>query len=184
MISPSTFQFNTKIPLATLQQLANKQLAGIPLPVEQFELIPNDIRVNGEGKQLVIRAVMSGSFRGNATIKATPIYNKSDRNIDFNEVDLDLEGTDFKSKGIAMLASKIIEEQIDKHVKIPIKTMVEDLNLQIRKNEIQPGVFLEASIIDYNVNELKVNEQVLDIQLEAEGIFSFKVSDSLEEQIA
>jgi len=179
MISPSTFQFNTKIPLATLQQLANKQLAGIALPVEQFELIPNDIRVNGEREQLVIHAVMTGSFRGNATIKATPFYNKSDRNIDFKEVDLDLEGTDFKSKGIAMFASKIIEEQIDKHVKIPIKTMVEDLNLQIRKNEIQPGLFLEANIIDYDLSELKVAGQVLDIQLEAEGIFSFKVEEAI-----
>jgi len=177
MISPSHFQFTTKIPISTLQQIANKMLAGKPLPVEQIKLIPNNIRITGEGERLVIKADLSGTFNGGTTIKTTPVYNRLQGNVDFNKVDLRLDGKDLKSKGIALVASRIIEDQINKHVNIPLKTIVENTNRDIRQNEIMPDILLEANIANYDLAEFKINDQMIDIQLIAEGIFSFTVKD-------
>ena len=177
----SSLQFQSKIALSTLETIANHQLGNQPLPIEQFELMPSDIRINSEGNKLVVKANLRGAFSGNVIIKALPKYNSTSRDIDFQDMELDLDGDDLKSKGIATFASGKILEQLKKFVKIPIKMMVDNLNTNIQSNEVQPGLLLEASIIDYRVQDIKVTPESLAFQLDADVITTIKTKDTRQE---
>lgn len=173
--SPSNLQVHTQVALATLQKIANEQLAEKRLPIEQFELIPKNIQVQSEGEKLVVKSDLSGGFTGNATIKAIPVYNNSKKTIDFKDITLDLEGKGIKSKGIALMASSILLEQLNQHLKIPLKPMIKNLNSFINKNEIQPGIFLKSYITDYDIKDVKIDPETIGFQLSAEGLISVKV---------
>jgi len=173
--SSSTLQLNTQFALSAIQKIANEQLADKPLPIEQFELKPQNITVQSEGKKLVVKADLSGGFTGNATIKAIPTYNESKKSIDFDDIELNLEGKGMKSKGIALVASSILLEQLNQHLKIPLKPLVKNINAQINQNEIQPGIFLKTYIVDYDFKNVKVTPDSLDFQANVEGLISLKV---------
>lgn len=177
----SSLQFQSKVALSTLETIANHQFGNQPLPIEQFELTASDIRIIGEGNKLVVKANLSGAFSGDVTIKALPKYNSTSRDIDFQDMELDLDGDDLKSKGIATFGSGKILEQLEKFVKIPIKMMIDNLNTSIQSNEVQPGLLLQASIIDYRVQDIKVSAESLAFQLDADLITTVKTQDKRQE---
>ncbi len=174
----SSLQFQSKIALSTLETIANHQLGNKPLPIEQFEIIPSDIRISGESGKLIVKADLQGAFSGNVMIKALPKYNAKSKDIDFQDMELDLDGDDLKSKGIATFASGKILEQLQKFVKIPVKMMVDNLNTNIQSNEVQPGLLLQASIIDYRAQDIKVTPESLAFQLDADLITTVKTKDA------
>ena len=173
----SSLQFQSKVALSTLETIANHQFGSKPLPIEQFELTANDIRINGDDGKLVVKATLEGAFSGKVNIKALPQYNSASKDIDFQDMELDLDGDDLKSKGIATFASGKILEQLQKFVKIPIKMMIDNLNTNIQSNEVQPGLLLQASIIDYQVQDINVTTESLAFQLNADVITTIKVQD-------
>jgi len=177
----SSLQFQSKVALSTLETIANHQLGNQPLPIEQFELMASNIRISGEGSKLIVKAALRGAFSGEVTIKALPQYNSASKDIDFRDMELDLDGGDLKSKGIATFASGKILEQLQKFVKIPIKIMVDNLNTNIQSNEVQPGLLLEASVIDYRVQDIKVTPESLAFQLDADVITAVKTRDKRQE---
>jgi len=173
----SSLQLQSKVALSTLETIANHQYGNKPLPIEQFDLTASDIRIIGEGEKLVVKAALRGAFSGKITIKALPQYNLASKDIDFQDLELDLDGSDLKSKGIATFASGKILEQLQQFVKIPVKIMVDNLNANIQTNEIQPGLQLQASIIDYSVQNIKVTPESLAFQLDADVITTVKTKD-------
>lgn len=173
----SSLQFQSKIALSTLETIANHQLGNQPLPIEQFELTPSNICISGEDGKLVVEANLRGAFSGDVTIKAVPKYNSKSKDIDFQDMELDLDGNDLKSKGIATFASGKILEQLQQFVKIPVKMMVDNLNTNIQSNEVQPGLLLQASIIDYRAQDIKVTSESLAFQLDADLITTVKIKD-------
>lgn len=181
MSAYSSLQLQNKIALSTLQEIANYQLSNKPLPIEQFDLTPSDIQIAAEGEKFVVKAALSGAFTGDVTIKAIPQYNSTSKDIDFQEMELDLDGKGFKSQGIAMFASDKILEELEKNIKIPIKMFVENINTQIKSNEIQPGLLLESSIIDYRVEGISISPKSLNFQLNADVITTVKVGDERRE---
>ncbi len=176
----SSLQFQSKVALSTLETIANHQLGNQPLPIEQFELTASNIRISSEGNKLVVKADLRGAFSGDVIIKALPKYNSTSRDIDFQDMELELDGDDLKSKGIATFASGKILEQLQKFVKIPIKMMVDNLNTNIQSNEVQPGLLLQASIIDYQVQDINVTAESLAFQLNADVITTVKVEERAE----
>jgi len=177
--SPSTLLLDAQIALKTLEKIANEQFAGKPLPIEQFKLTAKKIQISSEDKKLVVKAILSGGFKGNATIKAQPFYDKSEKSILFKDIELDLEGKDIKSKGIALIASKTILEQLNQHLKIPLKPLAKGINAQINQNEIQPGIFLKSYLTDYQIKNLELTPQFLKGKIDLEAILSFKIEEIL-----
>jgi len=177
MSAYSSLQLQNKIALFTLETIANHQFGNKQLPIEQFDLTVKDISISGENKKLIVKANLSGAFSGKVIIKAFPEYNPSSKDIDFRDMELDLDGNDLKSKGIATFASGKILEQLQKTIKIPIKMLVDNLNATIQSNEIQPGVLLQASIIDYRVKDISITPESLAFQLDADAITTIKIQD-------
>jgi len=181
MSAYSSLQLQNKIALTTLETIANHQIGNKPLPIEQFDLTPSDIKITAEGEKLVVKAGLKGAFSGNITIKAIPKYNTKTKDIDFKDMELNLDGKGLKSQGIAMFASDKILEELQKAIKIPIKIIVENINAQIKNNEIQPGLLLKSSIIDYNVDGISISPKSLNFQLNADVITTVEVKDGSKE---
>lgn len=177
--SPSMLLLDTQIALKTLEKIANEQLAGKSLPIGQFTLTANKIEVSSENQKLVVKTALSGSFNGNATIKAQPFYHKSEKGIHFKDVELNLEGKDIKSKGIALIATKAILEQLNQYLKIPLKPIAKGINAQINQNEIQPGIFLKSYVTDYHIGNLELTPQFIKGIIKVEAILSFKIEQIL-----
>ncbi len=179
--SPSTLLLDAQIALKTLEKIANEQFAGKPFPIEQFKLTPKNIKISSEDKKLIVKATLSGGFKGNVTIKAQPFYDKSEKSILFKDIELDLEGKDIKSKGIALVATKTVLEQLNQHLKIPFKPLAKSINAQINQYEIQSGTFLKSYITDYQIENLELTPQFLKGKIHLEAILSFKIEKILVE---
>lgn len=175
-ISPfSNLYLPLQIGFDAVQKIANEQLTGMDIPVGKAKLKFSDVSVKSKAGRLIIRANFSGGFSGKATIKGIPVYDKQQKEIIFEQVKLDLKGDNLKSKGMALVAENIIEQQLSKFLKLPLKTWVKDLNEWVKYQEVQPGIILKAHFSDYDFKNVEIGEESLNFQLDLEGMIAANI---------
>lgn len=173
--APSQFKLKTSTAISTIEKLFNSELAGQSYAVEQFNLTPTNIRISCDGQKMSLKSTLSGSFSGDVTLHGVPFFNPEDKTLYCRNVEIELEGKGLKSKSIVMLASKLIKKKVEENLKVPVDPLVNELNKQISRFEIYPGV-LKAYIINYKLANLKMATERIDVDVDVETLMSFDIN--------
>lgn len=173
----SNISIATEVSLESAQLLANKRFGGKSIPIGQFEITPNDILISGQEDHITVNSNLSGSFDGTAIIKAKPYYNATNKKIDFENIDLELIGNGLKSKSIALLASSVILEKIREKLSIPVDFIFNKINEQIIQFNIQDGVVLNAMISEYDIQEISIQKNKLNVLLNLKGNIAIQIEE-------
>jgi len=106
------------------------------------------------------------------SLHGVPFFNPDDNTLYCRDVDVELAGSGFKSKSIVVLASKLIMQKVKENLKIPIDSLVSEINKQISHVKQDSGVTFKAYIIEYKLANLRMSIESIDVDVDLEGLVS------------
>lgn len=163
------------ISLDELNKVLGEQLLNKELSAAGQKLIVSRINISSENGRLVLAGQTSGGFSGNATVKALPAFDNSSKEVFLTKANLDLQGNDFLSKGIAMMLQSKATEIIEKGARFSLKKGVTQLNEKLNSIEVYPGIFLRVHLVDYSLTNFDVGEDVVNFTVKLDGIVALQI---------
>jgi hypothetical protein len=171
--APSQLMLKTKTAIATIEQIFNEQFSGQSYDVEQFTIVPSDIKLSCDGQRMTLTSTLSGSFSGKVILHGIPFFNPKDNTLYCREVDIELEGAGLKSKSIVMLASKLIKKKVEDNLLFPIDPLVAEINKQINSYAFNGGI-VKAYIINYKLANLSMAIETIDVDVDIEALVTIE----------
>jgi len=163
------------IAIKTIEKIALSQLKDKDFSSGKYTIKVEDAKLTSDGTHLYADVALSGSFDGTAKVKAIPLYDKSIKEIYFSDIDLDLVGDDIVNKGIALVAEGTVKDKMKDALRFPIKKLHELINKNVKNQEIQPGIFVKGYLSDIDLDNVKLSQDALDLEIKLGGIVSLIV---------
>jgi|GEM_PF-6924751 len=187
VISPPSFQNDPEtrsqialkayIDIASLNQSLNQHLVNKDLDVAGKTMVINNLDIKSENGLLVIDGKTSGTFKGDLQLKAIPVFDNNTKEVYLTNVDVDLKGDDFISKGIAVMLNKKINDIVTNKMRYSLRDDIEKLNSQLRSKEIHDGIFINANLSNYSLHNFTVGATRIDFEVHLEGNITMQIKE-------
>jgi len=170
----SQLKLKTSTAISTIEKIFNREFSGQSYEVEQFNISPSNIVISCDGKRMTLQSNLKGSFSGEVILYGIPYFNPEDRTLYCRDVQVELKGEGLKSKSILVLASKLIKKKVEENLKFPVDPLINEINKQINRYEIEMGI-LKAYVIKYKLSNLKMATEKIDVDVDIEALVSFEL---------
>lgn len=116
----------------------------------------SDIKIRGnEHPQLFVDAHLDGAVSGTVSIAAEPALNTNIQMLNFQNIDVDIESSNFLFRGIANLFKGVIVKQIKEKMQIDlqqrIRPVMQTVRDRLNEKPIAPGLQLHSDVDDITV---------------------------------
>lgn len=171
----SQLHVKSEISLADLNSMVNAQVLNKEFAAAGQKLMVKELKVSSENGALVVQGETKGGFSGDAYLKAIPAFDNTTKELFVKDVKLKLNGSDFLSKGIAMVLQNKAGDMIEKGLRYSLKEVVGKLNEEMNSIEIHPGIFLRTHVTDYTLTNFEIGTDKVLFSVLIEGVLALQI---------
>jgi Domain of unknown function (DUF4403) len=175
------FYFQTKIPYQAIEAEAKKQLIGEVFQDGNRKVKIEDIRIYGQNNQLVVNALLSGSYKGSIYLIGRPVYNEDKGVLELADFDFELSTRQYLKKSMAWLLQRTLKKQFQESLNYPVKQDLEASKIAIQeelKCLVQyPQLALSGTVDELTIQQLFIEKDHLVLALYASGLIKLEVTN-------
>ncbi len=143
------------LPYEEAERLTRQSIKG-----ERFEqgsryVVVEDIELFGQGNNLVINLLLSGSYNGHIYLTGEPVFNPNRNRIEVEDLEYTLDSKNFLLRSAAWLAkgtlAKKLQENMDYLLDYNLTDAQKQMQEQLQDYEITPGVRLQGALEELNI---------------------------------
>ncbi len=175
--SDSLFTINlvSKIGLKEASDIAKEQLAIAPLSFEngKYKININDVDFYGSGKNIVVKALLSGDYNGLLYLYGIPYYDTTTTTIKIKDLNFATDTENKLKQTYSWLFKGYLKKQLTKHLQFPLNNKAngaaETLTNYINNLKIADGIKMNAKIYSVAPDKIQIGEGELIFSVRAKG---------------
>ena len=142
----------------SLSSFIRSSFKGQTYQVKRKKIVIDDIAVSGsKDNRIILKTQFSGSKKGTIYLLATPVLNDSLKQIEFKNVDFDVQSKSVLLKSAKWFFSSKITQMIEEKATYNYTEMVDDMKKEINTSlnqELTKGVNMKGSITNIGINSI------------------------------
>ena len=153
-----SFSLDAILSYDSLSSFIRSSFIGQTYQVKRKKIIIDDIAVSGsKDNRIILKTQFSGSKKGIIYLLATPVLNDSLKQIEFENVDFDVESKSILLKSAKWFFNSRINQMIEENAVYKYTEMMNDLKSEINHSlnqEITKGVNMKGEISEITINQI------------------------------
>lgn len=133
----------------------------------------DELRLRGEGEEVVVEVDASGSYNGTIGLSGIPRYNARRDRLEIDKLDYRLATRNFLHRTAAWLfksrLKRTIQEQLNEQLTANLSSLHEQLRNELKQRELMPGLELRGDLEQLALNGAKVVEEGVELQVLLQG---------------
>ncbi len=155
------------------ERIAQTSLVGQTFTQGKRAVKIEDVKLYGQGNNLVVTTKLSGSYEGNVYLIGKPVYNIKTNKIDLDNLDFSLETKSFLVKSGAWILKttlrKKLQENLDFLLDYNLKGIQEQLQQQLTHFALTPGAYLNGQLQQLNIENVYLTQDAIMVDLGLQG---------------
>jgi len=155
------------------ERIAQTSLVGQTFTQGKRAVKIEDVKLYGQGNNLVVTTKLSGSYEGNVYLIGKPVYNAKTNKIDLDNLDFSLETKSFLVKSGAWILKstlrKKLQENLDFLLDYNLKGIQEQLQQQLTHFTLTPGAYLNGQLQQLNIENVYLTQDAIMVDLGLQG---------------
>lgn len=155
------------------ERIAQTSLVGQTFTQGKRAVKIEDVKLYGQGNNLVVTTRLSGSYEGNIYLIGKPVYNIKTNKIDLDNLDFSLETKSFLVKSGAWILKstlrKKLQENLDFLLDYNLKGIQDQLQQQLAHFALTPGAFLKGQLQQLNIENVYLTQDAIMVDLGLQG---------------
>lgn len=155
------------------ERIAQASLVGQTFTQGKRAVKIEDVKLYGQGNNLVVTTKLSGSYEGNVYLIGKPVYNIKTNKIDLDNLDFSLETKSFLVKSGAWILKstlrKKLQENLDFLLDYNLKGIQDQLQTQLTHFTLTPGAYLNGQLQQLNIENVYLTQDAIIVDLGLQG---------------
>lgn len=155
------------------ERIAQASLVGQTFTQGKRAVKIEDVKLYGQGNNLVVTTKLSGSYEGNVYLIGKPVYNAKTNKIDLDNLDFSLETKSFLVKSGAWILKstlrKKLQENLDFLLDYNLKGIQEQLQQQLTHFALTPGAYMNGQLQQLNIEHVYLTQDAIIVDLGLQG---------------
>ncbi len=155
------------------ERIAQTALVGETFSQGKRAVKIEDIKLYGQGNNLVVTTKLSGSYDGNVYLIGKPVYNAKTNKVDLDNLDFSLETKSFLVKSGAWILKstmrKKIQENMDFLLDYNLKGIQDQLQQQLTHFALTSGAYLSGQLQQLNIENVYLTPDAIKVDLGLQG---------------
>lgn len=173
----------THIPYTEAENVAKSELVGQTFTHKKRKVTIQDLRVYGEGQQVVIGVLLSGSVTGNIYLRGRPEYDHATQTVNIVDVDFDLDTKSRLLQSAGWLFHSTILKKMAPYLSFPLTDQLTEARQLIQQElsnyTVMPGVTLKGQLNQLTPQGLYITAEGFQVRLTSTGLLRMRI-DKLE----
>jgi len=155
------------------ERIAQTALVGETFTQGRRAVKIEDVKLYGQGNNLVVTTKLSGSYEGNVYLIGKPVFNLKTNKIDLDNLDFSLETKSFLVKSGAWILKstlrKKLQENLDFLLDYNLKGIQEKLQQQLTHFSLTSGAYLTGQLQVLNIENVYLTQDAIIVDLGLQG---------------
>ncbi|NUO03536.1 MAG: DUF4403 family protein, partial [Saprospiraceae bacterium] len=155
------------------ERIAQTALVGESFSQGKRAVKIEDIKLYGQGNNLVVTTKLSGSYEGNVYLIGKPVYNLKTNKVDLDNLDFSLETKSFLVKSGAWILKstlrKKLQENLDFLLDYNMKGIQDQLQQQLTHFALSSGAYLNGQLQQLNIENVYLTQDAIIVDLGLQG---------------
>ncbi|MBI5916240.1 MAG: DUF4403 family protein [Bacteroidetes bacterium] len=170
---------NTEIPFKEAERLSRQNMVGEVFSYKKKQVVVEDIKLFGQGNQLVVNTKLKGSYTGNVYLIAKPEYNANKNKIELKNVEFDFSTQKTLLKSASWLFKGPMKKQIQESLNFYLNYNLEDAKTAIRQElqnyQLAPGIQMSGLLDELSVSNVYISATAIRVRIGLKGKLSLDV---------
>ena len=172
---PENFEmhFKTTIPFEEAERLTNEVMAGTSYTAGKKKVTIENIRLWGNGDNIVVDSELSGSYKGHIYFTGKPVFNPEKNQVEVINLDFHTETKNVLIKSAGWLFKGPIKKRMAAAMAYPVKEDIEYLKTSAEESlkdySLYPGITLNGQIDEVGIERTLVQPNGIQVDLFANG---------------
>jgi len=182
-LQQSAFQLflDTEIPYTTAQELALENLQGEEFSSGKWTAVVENLKLFGQGDELVVEVELSGSYNGAIYLTGRPVFDEKRNTVDIKNLDYTLDTRSFMLRTAGWLfrsnLKRRIQENMDFYLDYNLEEIRSQMQEQLAQYEIAPGVILKGNLDNFGLQDVWLKKDGIGVVLGLNGQLDVRVQE-------
>jgi len=172
---------DTEIPYTTAQELALENLQGEEFSSGKWTAVVEDLKLFGQGDELVIEVELSGSYEGAIYLTGRPVFNEKRNTVDIKNLDYTLDTRSFMMRTAGWLfrsnLKRRIQENMDFYLDYNLEEIRKQMQQELTRYEVAPGIILKGKLDDFGLQGVWLKPEGIGVTLGLSGQLDVRVNE-------
>lgn len=163
----------TSVTFAEAEKIAKSYLVGEKFESGKHAVSVRDIKLFGQGEELVIETRLAGSYNGNIYLKGRPTYNNRRNRIDIDDLEFTLDTKNYLHKSAAWLLKSTLRKQIKENVNVLLEynlaEMKKEMQKQLAHYQLADGVAMAGDVTEMKIEDVWLTKEGFSVIIEILG---------------
>jgi hypothetical protein len=161
---PELFAVNLSLdlPFSYINALARKSLRGYSLSYGSYKLTLTDVRLYGQGEQLIVEVPVEGSVRGTIYLSGIPVFNRDSLRIELDRLDFSVATKNVAVKTASWLFHSGLVQKLKSNLVFPVgqqlKEARESLAASLRDNRSLENLSISGNVTKLEPQQIRICE--------------------------
>ncbi|MEZ4985675.1 MAG: DUF4403 family protein [Saprospiraceae bacterium] len=168
------------LPFDQAEKITQQNLRGQRFEQGKRVVVVDDIELYGQGNNIVVNLLMSGSYKGRIYLTGEPVFDPNRNRIEIEDLDFTLDTKNFLFKSAAWLAKgslqKMIQENMDYLLDYNLQEAQLEMQRQLKDYEIGPGIRLNGNLTTLDIHNAYLTPEGIKVVMAIKGDLGVKVA--------
>lgn len=168
------------IPYAEAEKVARASVVDQTFTQGNKSVTVKDIKLYGQGNQLVVDLELTGSYTGNIFLTGRPSFNTRDNRVDIKDLEYTLETRSFLLKSAAWLLKGTLKNKIQDNLDFLIDYNLQDARTQVEAQlenyVLAPGVSLRGELAEFDLYNAYLSQEGINVSVLLDGRLALDVA--------
>jgi hypothetical protein len=170
---------STMLTFGELERIARTNLVGDTFSSGKNKVTVQDIKLYGQGNNLVVDARVAGSFKGDVYLIGQPVYDPQRNTVDIHDLDFEVSTKNVLHKSASWLFRGALKNKIRENMNFLLEYNLENIKKTIQAEldnfELTPGVRLIGHLEDIGLQRTFVTPEGVRVFAKLEGHMTVEV---------
>lgn len=169
----------SELPFTEAKQLAGDNVIGQRFESGKRYVIVEDMELFSRGQFLVVKTLLSGSYKGWINLAGIPVINPETKQIELQNFDIELDTKNVLYKSAAWLFKgsfkKIVKKEIEDNLSYYLNYTKEVLQEEMNNVKVQNGIYINGDLHDLQVINLYLTEKAMKTWVSLQGSIKLNI---------
>lgn len=155
------------------ERIAQSSLVGETFSQGKRSVKIEDIKLYGQGNNMVVTTKLSGSYEGNVYLIGKPVFNARTNKVDLDNLDFSLETKSFLVKSGAWILKstlrKKLQENLDFLLDYNLKGIQDQLQQQLTRYDLTSGAYISGNLQQLQIENVYLTPDAIKVDLGLQG---------------